>query len=180
MKQMPAGAFKAQCLTVMKQVQATGEPVVVTKRGVALVKVVPAEAENNDIFGFMVGRVKIVGDIESPIPVKWEVTKRCFCSIPMYWFGFRRNRQNCRNRPAGLSAGPPGLAASPFPRLRCGNWPALPVMVALRSREPSKPTSKKSLQEWRFVRSQQRLLYSPTSFRQTTRATRSTASLVPR
>ncbi|PYU42200.1 MAG: type II toxin-antitoxin system prevent-host-death family antitoxin [Acidobacteria bacterium] len=76
MKQMPAGAFKAQCLTVMKQVQATGEPVVVTKRGVALVKVVPAEAENNDIFGFMVGRVKIVGDIESPIPVKWEVTKR--------------------------------------------------------------------------------------------------------
>ncbi|PYU60159.1 MAG: type II toxin-antitoxin system prevent-host-death family antitoxin [Acidobacteria bacterium] len=76
MKQMPAGAFKAQCLTVMKQVQATGEPVVVTKRGVALVKVVPAEAENNDIFGFMVGRVKIVGDIESPIPVEWEVTKR--------------------------------------------------------------------------------------------------------
>ena len=76
MKQIPAGAFKAQCLTVMKQVQATGEPVVVTKRGVALVKVVPAEAENNDIFGFMVGRVKIVGDIESPIPVEWEVTKR--------------------------------------------------------------------------------------------------------
>ena len=76
MKQMPAGAFKTQCLTVMKQVQATGEPVVVTKRGVALVKVVPAEAENNDIFGFMVGRVKIVGDIESPIPVEWEVTKR--------------------------------------------------------------------------------------------------------
>jgi len=76
MKQMPAGAFKAQCLTVMKQVQATGEPVVVTKRGVPVVKVVPAEAENNDIFGFMVGKVKIVGDIESPIPVEWEVSKR--------------------------------------------------------------------------------------------------------
>jgi len=60
----------------MKQVQATGEPVVVTKRGVPVVKVVPAEAENNDIFGFMVGRAKIVGDIESPIPVEWEVTKR--------------------------------------------------------------------------------------------------------
>ena len=76
MKQMPAGAFKARCLSVMKQVQATGEPVVVTKRGVPVVKVVPAEAENNDIFGFMVGRAKIVGDIESPIPVEWEVTKR--------------------------------------------------------------------------------------------------------
>jgi len=60
----------------MKQVQATGEPVVVTKRGAPVVKLVPVEAEKNDIFGFMAGRVKIVGDIESPIPVEWEVTKR--------------------------------------------------------------------------------------------------------
>jgi prevent-host-death family protein len=76
MKQIPASAFKAHCLAVMKQVQATGEPVVVTRRGAPVVKVVRAEAENNDIFGFMAGRVKIVGDIESPIPVEWEVTKR--------------------------------------------------------------------------------------------------------
>jgi prevent-host-death family protein len=75
-KQMPAGAFKAHCLSVMKQVQATGEPVVVTKRGAPVVKIVPADAESNDIFGFMAGRVKIVGDIESPIPTTWEVTKR--------------------------------------------------------------------------------------------------------
>ena len=77
---MPAGAFKAHCLAVMKQVQATGAPVVVTKRGAPVVKVVPAEAENNDIFGFMTGRVKIVGDIvgdiESSIPVEWEVRER--------------------------------------------------------------------------------------------------------
>jgi len=73
---MPAGAFKAHCLTVMKQVQATGEPVVVTKRAAPLVKIVPVEAENNDLFGFMAGKVKIAGDIESPIPVDWEVAKR--------------------------------------------------------------------------------------------------------
>ena len=76
MKQMPAGAFKAHCLAVMKRVQATGEPVVVTKRGAPVVKVVPVESTQGDIFGFMEGRVKIVGDIESPIPVEWEVTKR--------------------------------------------------------------------------------------------------------
>jgi prevent-host-death family protein len=76
MKQMPAGAFKAHCLAVMKRVQATGEPVVVTKRGSPVVKVVPVESTQSDIFGFMEGRVKIVGDIESPIPVEWEVTKR--------------------------------------------------------------------------------------------------------
>ena len=76
MTRIAAGKFKDRCLKILDTVAETRRPVVVTKRGVALVKVVPAEAENNDIFGFMVGRVKIVGDIESPIPVKWEVTKR--------------------------------------------------------------------------------------------------------
>jgi antitoxin (DNA-binding transcriptional repressor) of toxin-antitoxin stability system len=60
----------------MKRVQATGEPVIVTKRGNPVVKVVPVESTQGDIFGFMEGRVKIVGDIESPIPVEWQVTKR--------------------------------------------------------------------------------------------------------
>jgi prevent-host-death family protein len=76
MKQIPAGTFKARCLAVMKKVQMTGEPVIVTKRGAPVVKVVPVESEKNDIFGFMAGKVKIVGDIESPIPVEWEVIKK--------------------------------------------------------------------------------------------------------
>jgi prevent-host-death family protein len=76
MKQMPAGIFKARCLSVMNRVQATGEPVIVTKRGTPVVKVVPVEPEKNDIFGFMIGKVRIVGDIESPIPVEWEVEKK--------------------------------------------------------------------------------------------------------
>jgi prevent-host-death family protein len=65
MKHIPAGAFKARCLAVMKKVQATGEPIIVTKRGTPVVKVAPAQSEKNDIFGFMMGKVKIVGDIES-------------------------------------------------------------------------------------------------------------------
>jgi prevent-host-death family protein len=76
MKHIPAGTFKARCLAVMKKVQATGEPVIVTKRGTPVVKIVPAQSEKNDIFGFMAGRVKIVGDIESPIPVEWENTTK--------------------------------------------------------------------------------------------------------
>jgi prevent-host-death family protein len=75
MKHIPAGAFKARCLAVMKQVQSTGETVVVTKRGIPVVKLVPADPENNDLFGFMAGKVKILGDIESPIPVDWKVSK---------------------------------------------------------------------------------------------------------
>ena len=72
MKQIAAGAFKARCLAVMKKVQMTGEPVIVTKRGTPMVKVVPVQSEKGEIFGFMKGKVKIVGDIESPIPVEWE------------------------------------------------------------------------------------------------------------
>ncbi len=76
MERIPAGIFKARCLAVMKRVQATGEPVIVTKRGTPIVKVVPAQSERNPIFGFLLGKVKIVGDIESPIPVRWEsITK---------------------------------------------------------------------------------------------------------
>jgi prevent-host-death family protein len=76
MKHIPAGTFKARCLAVMKKVQATGESVIVTKRGTPVVKVVPALSEKNDIFGFMTGKVKIVGDIESPIPVEWDSTTK--------------------------------------------------------------------------------------------------------
>ena len=78
MKQMRVSAFKARCLKVMKNVQATGEPVLVTKRGTPVVKVIPADSESSDLFGFMAGEFKIVGDIESPvIPVeKWEVMKK--------------------------------------------------------------------------------------------------------
>jgi len=75
MKRMPAGAFKARCLAVMNQVQATGEPVIVTKRGRPVVKLIPAESGKDDIIGCWAGRVKIIGDIESPIPVEWEVMK---------------------------------------------------------------------------------------------------------
>ncbi|HEX9222030.1 MAG TPA: type II toxin-antitoxin system prevent-host-death family antitoxin [Candidatus Acidoferrales bacterium] len=78
MKQMHASTFKARCLTVMNDVQATGEPVIVTKRGTPVVKVVPVESNKSDLFGFMAGEFKIVGDIESPVtPLKhWEVMKK--------------------------------------------------------------------------------------------------------
>jgi len=78
MKHMRASAFKARCLNVMDQVQATGEPVIVTKRGKPVVKVVPAELEKEDIFGFMADKFDIVGDIESPVvPLKdWKIMKK--------------------------------------------------------------------------------------------------------
>ncbi|MGH9481307.1 MAG: type II toxin-antitoxin system Phd/YefM family antitoxin [Terriglobales bacterium] len=66
MKRMQAGEFKAHCLRVMKDVHATGEPVIVTKRGVPLVKLVPAGKGGSRLLGSMAGKVKILGDIEGP------------------------------------------------------------------------------------------------------------------
>jgi prevent-host-death family protein len=78
MKQMRASVFKARCLSIMNDVQATGEPVIVTKRGTPVVKVVPVEPRKNNLFGFMAGEFKITGDIESPVvPLRqWKVMKK--------------------------------------------------------------------------------------------------------
>ncbi len=78
MKQMPAGKFKARCLSVMDDVSATGEPVLITKRGTPVAKVVPVASRKQDLFGFMAGEFKIVGDIESAVvPLEqWEVLRK--------------------------------------------------------------------------------------------------------
>ncbi len=52
MKKMAAGAFKANCLAVMDEVQAKHETVVITKHGKPVAKLVPAGPQVDDIFGF--------------------------------------------------------------------------------------------------------------------------------
>jgi prevent-host-death family protein len=72
-KTMAAGSFKVHCLKVMDEVQAKREAIVITKRGKPVVKLVPADAEKDDIFGLYKGKVKIHGDIVGPIisPEEW-------------------------------------------------------------------------------------------------------------
>jgi prevent-host-death family protein len=74
MKTMPAGQFKARCLKVMDDVQATREPVVITKKGRPVAKLVPAEGPLDDFLGKLSGVMKIVGDITAPLeePEAWE------------------------------------------------------------------------------------------------------------
>lgn len=67
MKKMAAGVFKSKCLKVMDEVQAKREPVIITKRGKPVAKLVPVDAEPKEIFGFLAGKIEIVGDIVSPI-----------------------------------------------------------------------------------------------------------------
>jgi len=64
---MPAGVFKASCLAVMDEVQAKCETVIITKHGKPVAKLVPVNAERDEIFGFMKGKIAITGDVVRPI-----------------------------------------------------------------------------------------------------------------
>jgi prevent-host-death family protein len=66
MKKMPAGSFKTNCLAVMDEVQAKRETVVITKHGKPVAKLVPVNAEPDDIYNFLAGKGSITGDIVSP------------------------------------------------------------------------------------------------------------------
>jgi prevent-host-death family protein len=74
MKYMPAGEFKARCLRVMEDVKKYRVPVVITKKGKAVAKLVPVDEPARDIFGCMAGKFTTIGDVISPVfpPDAWE------------------------------------------------------------------------------------------------------------
>jgi prevent-host-death family protein len=68
MRTMAAGKFKAECLGVLDEVKAKRQPVLVTKNGKPVAQLIPLPLDGDDpIFGFYKGKLKIVGDIMSPI-----------------------------------------------------------------------------------------------------------------
>jgi prevent-host-death family protein len=77
MKTVAAAEFKARCLKIMDDVQSTREPVLVTKNGRPVAKVVPVSDVSDDFLGRLSGTMKIVGDITQPIepPDSWDALK---------------------------------------------------------------------------------------------------------
>lgn len=56
--------FKARCLKLIDEVAATRKPLVITKRGKPLAKLVPIQDETlPPMFGYMKGTGEILGDI---------------------------------------------------------------------------------------------------------------------
>jgi prevent-host-death family protein len=67
-----AAEFKTNCLRLMDQVAQRRVPIIITKRGKPVAKLVPLDEEPIDLFGYMAGTIKICGDIVSPIDdVEW-------------------------------------------------------------------------------------------------------------
>lgn len=62
MSQMAAGEFKAKCLHVLDQVQLTKEPVIVTKRGKPVARVVPMPSPPESLYGIAKGSMQYAAD----------------------------------------------------------------------------------------------------------------------
>ena len=98
MKTMPAGEFKAKCLRVMEEVRKYRTPVVITKKGKPVAKLVPPDEPKKDVFGCMANKIKIIGDIESPVlpPIEeWDMYRLPWAAN----FGTPRRRKDKGRRP---------------------------------------------------------------------------------
>lgn len=79
MEEIAVSKFKATCLAVLKQVNRTGEPVLVTRFGKPVAEVVPPSpaAQPKRVLGDMAHTGRILGDIVSPVVDEddWEVLR---------------------------------------------------------------------------------------------------------
>ena len=63
MKQVAAAKFKAQCLSMLDDVDADG--IVITKRGKPVAKLIPIASDSASLIGSLRGKLTITGDILS-------------------------------------------------------------------------------------------------------------------
>lgn len=64
--------FTAKCRTLIDEVAATGEEIIVTKQGKPVGKFVPVEQPRSPLWGLLASDIEIIGDIVSPIDMETE------------------------------------------------------------------------------------------------------------
>lgn len=78
MRTIAAGEFKQHCLRLLDEVDESGEPIVITKRGRPVAELTPVTSQRNgDWLGSMEGRGEILGDLVAPAADldEWEVLR---------------------------------------------------------------------------------------------------------
>jgi len=68
---MKASEFKAKCLKLMDEVAESGEEITITKNGVPVAKLAPHLEKPKSWSGRDRGKLRITGDIVSPMPAEW-------------------------------------------------------------------------------------------------------------
>ncbi len=69
--QVPAATFKAQCLHLLDEVAAGGQPLTITKRGRPVARLLPMPA-SACLFGALKGQVLSQQDLIAPISEVWD------------------------------------------------------------------------------------------------------------
>ena len=69
---MKASEFKAKCLKLMDEVAQTGDEIIITKNSQPVAKLAPYRERPKSWFGRDRDKLRILGDIISPIDVEWE------------------------------------------------------------------------------------------------------------
>ena len=72
MKTIAAATFKAHCLTLMEDVRSTRRPLIITKRGKPVAKLVPIDEPKDEFIGRLKGVFEVVGDLDADPPEVWE------------------------------------------------------------------------------------------------------------
>lgn len=68
MKKIAVGKSKAKCLSLMDEVNSTGEEIIITKHGKEITKLAPiSKKKTRLIFGYLEDSINILGDIVSPL-----------------------------------------------------------------------------------------------------------------
>ena len=71
--EISAAEFKAKCLKLMDEIARTRRPIVITKRGKPVAKLVAVEPEpRKPLFGCMAGTVTFEENILEPLGVEWD------------------------------------------------------------------------------------------------------------
>lgn len=78
MQTIAVSEFKATCLKLFARLGKTRESLIVTKKGLPIAMIVPPPPQKTEsLFGCMKGKIKIRGDIISPLGADdWDVLKK--------------------------------------------------------------------------------------------------------
>jgi prevent-host-death family protein len=80
MKAFKASEFKAKCLAILDEVERTGEPVAISKRGRIVAQLVPPRPANDVRYPQLAlrGKGQTHGDIVGPVldPDTWDAVRR--------------------------------------------------------------------------------------------------------
>lgn len=72
MKTIKASEFKSKCLALMDEVAESNEPIVITKNGRPISRLVPYHEKPASLFGLHQREIEILGDIVAPIDIEWD------------------------------------------------------------------------------------------------------------